>query len=104
MFRSLLTEHRFLDQRRDADLRATLFALLEERVLGRHLWVAMRKLRYQNDYTFLVEMDDGLVRLRALDGPVYTTPRIGSALAFLRDCHLVGANGVTQQGLAAMSQ
>lgn len=104
MFRSLLTEHRFLDQRSDADLRATLFALLEERVLARHLWVAMRKLRYQNDYTFLVEMDDGLVRLRALDGPVYTTPRIGSALTFLRDCHLVGANGLTQQGLAAMSR
>ena len=104
LFRSLLTERRFLEQRRDGDLRRTLFALLEERVLGRHLWVALRKLRYQNDYTFLVEMDDGLVRLRALDGPVYTTPRIGSALAFLKDCHLVDANGMTQQGLAALSR
>ena len=36
--------------------------------------------------------------------PVYTTPRIGSALAFLKDCHLVDANGVTQQGLAALSR
>ena len=104
LFRSLLTERRFLDQRHDDNLRSTLFALLEERILGRHLWVALRKLRYQNDYTFLVEMDDGLVRLRALDGPVYTTPRIGSALAFLRDCHLVDANGLTQQGLAALNR
>ena len=104
LFRSLLTERRFLAQRHDDNLRRTLFALLEQRVLGRHLWVALRKLRYQKDYTFLVEMDDGLVRLRALDGPVYTTPRIGSALAFLRDCHLVDANGLTQQGLAALSR
>ncbi len=103
LFRSLLTECRFLDLRRDEALVTTLYSLLDERVLGRHLWVAMRKLRYQSDYTFLVEMDDGLVRLRALDGPVYTTPRISSALAFLKDCHLVDANGVTQQGMAAMS-
>ena len=104
LFRSLLTECRFLDHRRDDALSTTLSSLLDERVLGRHLWVALRKLRYQNDYTFLVEMDDGLVRLRALDGPVYTTPRVGSALTFLKDCHLVDANGVTQQGLAAMSR
>ena len=102
LFRSLLTERRFLNHRRDDALRKTLCSLLEERVLGRHLWVALRKLRYQGDYTFLIEADDGLVRLRAPDGPVYTTPRIGPVVAFLKDCHLIDADGLTDQGLEAL--
>ena len=102
LFRSLLTEGRFLRSRRDDALYTTLSVLLGERVLGRHLWVALRKLRYQNDYTYLVEVDDGLVRLRAADGPIYTTPRIGPTISFLKDCHLIDENGVTDQGIAAL--
>ena len=101
-FRSLLTERGFLRNRRDEALQTTVGALLGERVLGRHLWVALRKLRYQNDYTYLVEVDDGLVRLREADGPIYTTPRIGPAITFLKDCHLIDANGLTDQGIAAL--
>ena len=102
LFRSLLTEIRFLERLGDKDFRITLRTLLEKRVLGRHLWVALRKLRYQGDYGFLVEADDGLVRPRALDGPVYTTPRIAPAITFLKDCHLIDANGLTAQGAAAL--
>jgi hypothetical protein len=58
----------------------------------------MRKLQYQRDYTFLVETDDGRVRLRAKDGPVLTNPRLRTALTFLRDIHLVDENGLTKRG------
>jgi hypothetical protein len=73
-------------------------SLIEERVIRRHLWVAMKKLRYQGDYTFLLEADDGLVRLRSKDGPVFTNPRLGPAITFLTDIHLIGNEGLTDQG------
>ena len=66
--------------------------------MGRHLWVALRKLRYQGDYGFLIEADDGRVRLRGRDGPVFTTPRIDPVITFLKDCHLVDADGLTGSG------
>lgn len=101
-FRSLLTEVRFLDMHLYQDFATTVAALLEQRVLRRHLWVAMRKLRFQSDYTFLVDADDGLVRLRAKDGPVLTNPRLRPAITFLKDVHLVGDEGLTSRGRALM--
>jgi hypothetical protein len=97
-FRSVLTETRFLDARLRAPFEHTLARLIEERVIRRHLWIALRKLRYQGDYTFLMEADNGRVRLRELDGPVYTNPRLGPSITFLRDIHLLAADGLTQQG------
>jgi len=101
-FRSLLTEVRFLDMHLHQSFAATVGALLEQRVLRRHLWVAMRKLRFQSDYTFLIDADDGLVRLRAKDGPVLTNPRLRPAITFLKDVHLLGDAGLTQRGRALM--
>jgi len=66
-FRSLLTEVRFLDTHRELPFEAMLARLIEERVLRRHLWIALRKLRYQSDYTFLFEPDNGRIRLRGKD-------------------------------------
>ena len=64
-FRSLLSETRFLDDHLRDDFEAMVARLIEERVIRRHLQIALRKLRYQGDYTFLIEADDGRVRLRA---------------------------------------
>ncbi len=97
-FRSLASELAFLDDHQDAPLEQTLTRLLRERVLERHLWVAMQKLRHQGDYTFLVEADDGKMRVRAKDGPVPTNPRLDNALTFLRDIHLLGPSGLTGPG------
>ena len=72
--------------------------LVEERVIRRHLWVGLRKFRYQGDYTFLIETDNGRVRKRAADGPVFTNPRLAPALTFLRDIHLVDDKGLTARG------
>ena len=102
-FRSLLSETRFLDRQLDESFEETLGKIIEERVVRRHLWIAMRKFRYQRDYTFLFEMDEGRLRLREKDGPVFTTPRLGSAINFLKDTHLIGGQGLTGLGEKAVS-
>jgi hypothetical protein len=96
--RSFVNELAFLGDQDDTPVSDLLVRIFKERILNRHLWVAMRKLQYQRDYTFLVETDDGRVRLRAKDGPVLTNPRLGPALTFLRDIHLVDPNGLTKRG------
>lgn len=101
-FRSLLTETRFLDEHATLDFPDLVARLLEERVVQRHLWVALQKLR-QGDYTFLIERDDGKLRLREKDGPVFTNPRLGPAITFLKDIHLVGGQGLTDYGKAAVN-
>lgn len=101
-FRSLLTEGRYLDQHGDAEFADIVARIIEERVLRRHLWVALRKFQRQGDYTFLIETDDGLVRLRDKDGPVYTNPRLGPAVRFLRDIHLIDNGGLTPRGVEVL--
>lgn len=97
--RSLVSELRFFDAQRDAPLQTLLGRLVRERVLERHLWVAIQKFRgQQGDYTFLFELDEGRVRYRDLDGPVLTSPRLASAVAFLEDIHLLGEGGLTPAG------
>lgn len=103
-FRSLQTEVRFLRAQAELPFDQMLGRLLEERILRRHLWIALRKLRYQNDYTFLFEPDNGRIRLRAKDGPVYTNPRLGPALTFLRDIHLLDEGGLTPVGQRRIAQ
>jgi hypothetical protein len=99
-FRSLASELSFLDAHQDMPLAETLARFLRDRVLERHLWVALQKLRYQGDYTFLVEADQGKLRVRAKDGPVLTNPRLDNALSFLRDVHLLDDSGLTDTGRA----
>lgn len=98
--RSLVTELRFLDEHSAEPLPTLLQRIVRQRVLDRHLWVAIQKFRGPaGDYTFLLESDDGRVRLRQKDGPVLTNPRLSSAVAFLEDIHLLSANGTTPAGL-----
>ena len=80
-----------------------LARIVRQRVLDRHLWVAIQKFRGPGDYTFLLESDDGRVRLRQKDGPVLTNPRLSSAVAFLEDIHLLSANGTTPAGLRCLA-
>ncbi|MEO5322929.1 hypothetical protein PV773_06365 [Mesorhizobium sp. CC13] len=101
-FHSLVTEMPFLNARKDEPFTRMIARIIEERVIKRHLWVAHRKFRYQNDYTFLFEVDDGRVRPRAQSGPVLTNPRLGPAITFLEDLHLIADQGLTVQGKALM--
>lgn len=100
--RSIVTELRFLDIHAAEPLQLFVARLVKSRVVERHLWVAVRKLRGQGDYTFLLEADEGKVRLRKKEGPVFTNPRLASAIAFLWDIHLLVDGGPTKAGLAAL--
>jgi hypothetical protein len=97
--RSIVTELRYFDGHATEPLESLLARVVKQRVLDRHLWVAIQKFRGPGDYTFLLESDDGRVRLRQKDGPVLTNPRLSSAIAFLQDIHLLGADGPTPAGL-----
>lgn len=104
IFRSVHTEMAFLDPRLDQPFVDTLHELLERRVIQRHLWIALRKLRYQKDYTYLLEVDDGRVRQRDHAAPVLTNPRLGPSLTFLRDIHLVDDKALTLQGKRCLKE
>lgn len=97
-FHSLLTESIFLEANGEIPFKELLSKIFEERILQRHLWVAMRKFRYQKDYTFLFDTDEGKLRLRRKDGPGFTTPRLATSIAFLKDIHLVNETGITEHG------
>jgi hypothetical protein len=101
-FHSLLSERAFLQQYESRDFWELIARLVEERVIRRHLSVAMRKLRQQKDYTFLIESQNGRLRRREQDGPVYTNPRLQPAITFLKDIHILGGLGLTSHGVEAL--
>jgi hypothetical protein len=95
---SLVSELGFLDSVSEESFDRILQQIFERRIIKQHLWVALRKLRYQGDYTFLVESDEGRIRLRTKDGPVFTNPRLAPSVTFLRDTYLIDEQGLTQNG------
>jgi hypothetical protein len=100
--RSIVTELRWFDRQDDQPVAEVIGEYVVQRVVLRHSWVAMQKLRRQRDYTFLFEARDG--RLVCLAGyqPVPTTPRLAPAIQFLEDVHLVAPDGLTARGRAVL--
>lgn len=99
---TIISEAQFLEARKDVPIQQALTALIKERVLDRHLAVAFQKLR-AGDYTFLFEVQDGRIRMRRKSGPVLTNPRLGSAITFLHDIHLIDAAGLTKAGARVLA-
>ncbi|OAJ52506.1 hypothetical protein A6V36_13955 [Paraburkholderia ginsengiterrae] len=95
---SIVSELEFFKARSEEPIAQLLSCLLRERIIERHLWVAIQKLRMQGDYTFLIEADDGKVRMRQKDTPTLTNPRLTPAIDFLVDIHLMVENGLTAAG------
>ena len=102
-FQSLRTEVRFLQARAQENARTVLDALVRERVLKRHLWVASRKFRNQKAYTFLIEPEEGLLRYRGRFRVSPSSPRLDQAMRFLRDVKLIDDEGLTQTGRAELN-
>lgn len=100
--RSIMTELRWFHAERHCQVGDLIPRYVVERIVRRHGWVAMQKLRRQRDYTFLVEVHDGRWLRRGAYAPVATTPRLGPAVQFLSDIHLVAADGPTARGRAVM--
>jgi len=101
-FHSLKTEVRFLQANAHENARTVLDALIRERVLKRHLWVASRKFRNQKAYTFLIEPEEGLLRFRDRFRVSPSSPRLEQAMRFLRDVKLIDDAGLTDLGRAEL--
>ena len=99
--RSIVTEIKFLESHAQEPLASMLTQLIGQRIIERHIWVAIQKFR-QGDYTFLFESDEGKVRVRQKDGPILTNPRLSSAITFLTDIHLLGKQGPTDAGIEVL--
>lgn len=95
---TIFTEPHFIWTRKDLPIEQMLAQFIKKRVLDRHLSVAFQKMR-AGDYTFLFEMEEGRLRFRKKAGPVLTNPRLGPAIRFLRDIHLLDDNGITTAGM-----
>lgn len=100
--RTVISEFEFLRQHAELSMPKMLGLLLKQRVIERHLWVAINKFRGQGDYTFLLEYDEGRVRMRAKDKPILTNPRLSAAITFMEDIYLLGADGPTASGKALL--
>ncbi len=99
---SLRTEIFWLEQREGEAVIDLIADYMLERVVRRHSWVAMQKLRRQRDYTFLFEQREARLVYLAAYQPVATTPRLQPAIQFLADIHLLDEKGPTARGLAAL--
>ena len=102
-FRSLASEKRFIDDRANAPAAEVLTAVLKERVIKRHLWVAARKLRTQRAYTYLADVTDGELRFRSSFAATLSNPRLEQSLTFLTDAGLLDADGLTPGGREALA-
>jgi len=64
-FQTCLTEIRWIEINKDRLAREAIVKLCNERALRRHLEVAARKLRHQNGYTYVIEIENARVRPRS---------------------------------------
>jgi hypothetical protein len=96
--RSVVTEIDWLSKHEGERVSDVVAAYLVDRVVRRHSWVAMQKLRRQRDYTFLFELRDGRFVRRNGYAPAPTTPRLDPSVQFLEDIGLVGIDGLTDAG------
>lgn len=102
--RSIVTELAWVETAANDPFDVFLWKLFKKRVVARHFSVAINKLRGQGDYTFLIDSGDGVVRLRGKDGALATNPRLGNAIAFLHDVHMLSDGGITDLGRAELRQ
>jgi hypothetical protein len=100
---TVLSELAFMDDRHDLPVEQALAQFIRQRVVDRHLAVALQKMR-GGDYTFVFEIDEGRVRWRAPAAAVLTNPRLRSAIAFLRDIHLLDDGGITDLGRKVLAK
>lgn len=96
--RSIVSEIDWLQARSTMPIAEIIPQFIVDRVVRRHSWVAMLKLRRQRDYTFLFELRDGRFVRRRGYAPAPNTPRLDPSVQFLVDIGLIGTQGLTQSG------
>lgn len=89
----------YLRANEDSPMDDVLAGLVKHFIIDRHLKVALQKLRYQENNTFLFELMNGNIVYSADTSPVFTNPRLATSLTFLADVHLVDESGLTRRGV-----
>ena len=102
-FQSLSSELAFVEQLGAIPTRHIVEAIVRERILKRHLWVASRKFSGQSAYTYLFEPDDGQLRYRSTLVVAPSSPRLTQAIQFLEDAQLLDQDaGISSLGADAL--
>jgi len=98
-FQSISSELRFVERLAGHPPRDILSAIIQDRILKRHLWVASRKFSGQSAYTYLFEPDDGRLRHRGSFVVAPSSPRLSQAIQFLLDARLLDRDaGISSLG------
>jgi hypothetical protein len=98
---SAASELVWLKKRLDLPGRDTFAELIGQRVARRHLAVASRKLARQNSYTFLFDLENGVLRARLKRPVAASSPRLATALQFLADARLLKDGRCVDEAVAA---
>ncbi len=97
-FRTSATEIGFLSSKAQFNAQSAIAEFIRHRILSRHLFVASRKLRFQSNYTFQFEYEEGTVVARRTGLVGAAGPRLGTAIAFLTQLGLLDEAGLTEIG------
>jgi hypothetical protein len=82
---TLATVSKYFSERADRNAAQVLAEFLKDYVVGQHLRVAMRKLRYESQSTFKLALEvSRFIWLEHFE-PTRTNPRLRQAFRFLRD-------------------
>ena len=85
---TLATVNSYLSEKTTTNAALAYADFLKDYVVGQHLRVAIRKLRYESQSTFKLTIEDGrFVWIENFD-PTFTNPRLRQAFRFLRDLGL----------------
>jgi len=94
----------WMRKHQDLSTRGFLRKLILEKIINRHLEVAMRKMRNRNENTLKFIFEDNRLSLVNTIAPVFTTPRIPSLHFFLEDIGFLEEDSrtLTADGLAVL--
>jgi hypothetical protein len=90
---TLATVNKYLSEKADENAAKAYADFLKDYVVGQHLQVAMRKLRYESQSTFKLTIEDGRFLWLENFDPTFTNPRLRQAFRFLRDLGLCSGKG-----------
>jgi hypothetical protein len=98
------TEIRFLTNNENEPARSTIARMIRDRILTRHLSIAARKLRFQGNYTYQFEYEDGNIIARQTGSVGAAGPRIATAINFLTQLGFIDNDGITKLGLSEVQE
>jgi hypothetical protein len=79
----------WIDEHKKKNISDFMELLLHQKIINRHIEVAMRKMRHRNENTLKFQFEDNMLKPVGIVEPGWTGPRISSLHQFLVDLKLV---------------